>query len=199
MHRALTVRDAVLVVLGSAFVLTSLLSVIVGQYHARRAAVRPREHTFEGDDYPAYYPHELGTVQLTPENTIHYQIYYSSAEREWESIFPAGGGFVRLGPDQRPFGFTLFHQLHCLSRIREAVNARKPTQHVHHCLNYLRQTILCDANPTLEPIIPILNELDVNSEVPRVCMDWTEVYRLAEENHAQQTGGVGGTNASTYL
>lgn len=138
---------------------------------------------FEAHDYPSYYPIDLPAVMLTPENTLHYQIYTADATTEWASIFPPGGGFLRLGAAGRPFGLSLFHQMHCLARIREAMNSHHSNVHVHHCFNYLRQMILCDANPTLEPVIPILGRKSVNAEVPRVCRDWSKLYDLARDNH----------------
>ncbi|EED80954.1 predicted protein [Postia placenta Mad-698-R] len=178
-----------LIVVGTFCLLTSLSSLFVAVLNSRHAQHKGlSEYTFLGDDHPAHYPLELETVALTPENTVHYRIYTADAAAEWESIFPAGGGFLRLGESQRPLGLAMFHQLHCLARLREAMNTRQSTEHVHHCLNYLRQTILCDANPTLEPVIPILGVRSVNAEVPRLCRDWTAVYRLAEENYRMTKG-----------
>jgi Mycotoxin biosynthesis protein UstYa len=150
---------------------------------------------FEGDDYPAYYPIDLPPVSLTPENTLHYQIYTTDAAAEWASVFPSGGGFLHLGPDGRPFGLALFHQMHCLTRIWEAMNTRKSNVHVHHCFNYIRQMILCEANPTIEPVIPILGRRSVNAEVPRVCRDWTKLYDLAHDNYRS----FAAANGSTHL
>ncbi|KAI0648775.1 hypothetical protein C8Q79DRAFT_1007367 [Trametes meyenii] len=149
------------------------------------------EYTYVGDDYPHYYPIDLGEVSLTPENTIHYQIFSEDAEREWLSIFPDTGGFVRLGRDGRRFGIALFHQMHCLARIRRAMRTRQSSEHVHHCFSYLRQMILCDANPTLEPVIPILGRRSVNAEVPRVCRDWTKVFALAGEQTLEDVTASG--------
>ncbi|KAI0324264.1 hypothetical protein GY45DRAFT_1263178 [Cubamyces sp. BRFM 1775] len=143
------------------------------------------EYSFVGDDYPAYHPLDLtlGAVSLTPENTIHYQIFSEDAAREWASVFPMpNAGFVHVGPEGRPFGIALFHQMHCLARIRRAMSTRTSSEHVHHCFNYLRQTILCEANPTIEPVIPILGRRSVNAEIPRVCRDWTRLWDLAEED-----------------
>jgi Mycotoxin biosynthesis protein UstYa len=151
---------------------------------------------FEGDDYPAYYPIDLPPVSLTPENTLHYQIYTTDAAVEWRSVFPPGGGFLHLGPDGRPFGLALFHQMHCLARIWEAMRNRKSNVHVHHCFNYLRQLILCEANPTIEPVIPILGRRSVNAEVPRVCKDWTKLYDLAQDDYYHSLAAV---NGSTHL
>ncbi|PSR83957.1 hypothetical protein PHLCEN_2v5561 [Hermanssonia centrifuga] len=77
---------------------------------------------------------------------------------------------------------------------------RKSGEHVHHCFNYLRQTILCGANPTLEPVVPILGVRSVNAEMPRVCRDWTAVYELVEKNFwgSSVWKGTNGTDAQWY-
>ena len=120
---------------------------------------------------------------------MHYQPNDSA---EWASLFPAGsGGFVRLGPARRPFGFALFHQMHCLVRIRRAMATRHLTGHVHHCFNYLRQAILCEANPAVEPVIPILGRRSVNAEIPHTCRDWSQVYAFAEANYNASISELG--------
>ena len=88
------------------------------------------------------------------------------------------------------FGLALFHQMHCLARIRRAMSLRQSSEHVHHCFNYLRQAILCEANPTIEPVIPILGRRSVNAEIPRTCRDWTQVYELAERSYNETIGGL---------
>ncbi|THH04590.1 hypothetical protein EW146_g10139 [Bondarzewia mesenterica] len=183
--------------LGTALLITSALSAASNlEYGPKSVQVqRPlSDYTFIGDDFPAYYPVELPLVSLTPENTIHYQIYSTDAAAEWSSIFPEGGGFLHLGPHNRRFGIALFHQMHCLKRIRQAMSSRKSSEHVHHCFNYLRQSILCDGNPNIEPVIPILGRRSVNAEIPRTCRDWTEVYQIAEENYrlVSRNGSVTG-------
>lgn len=136
-----------------------------------------------GDDYPQYYPVDLGHVLFTPEDTVHYQIFGDDAESEWDSIFPDGGGFLLLGPARREFGLSLFHQMHCLVRIRGAIRARKPSIHAHHCLNYLRQAIICEADSTIEPVVSSSGGRTIYAEVPRTCKDWEKVYALASDNY----------------
>ncbi|EIW52494.1 uncharacterized protein TRAVEDRAFT_52938 [Trametes versicolor FP-101664 SS1] len=141
------------------------------------------EYTFVGDDYPQYYPVDLGAVSFTPEDTVHYQISSNDAENEWDSIFPDGGGFLLLGPQRRAFGLSLFHQMHCLVRIRRAIGARQPSIHAHHCLNYLRQAIICEADSTIEPVVPSPGERTVYAETSRSCKDWEKVYKLVSDNY----------------
>ncbi|KAH7872553.1 uncharacterized protein C8R40DRAFT_1162178 [Lentinula edodes] len=147
------------------------------------------QYSFIDDDFPEYYPLVLKKVMFTPENTVHYQVYSNNSTPEWQSIFPSGGGFLQLGNDgQRVMGLSMFHQLHCLARIRIAMKTNHQTPHVHHCFNYIRQMILCDANPAIEPVIPILGMKSVNAEVPHICNDWSQVYHMATNNYESSTG-----------
>ncbi|KAJ7781724.1 hypothetical protein DFH07DRAFT_900913 [Mycena maculata] len=172
-------QTTALVVSGCLLLLSSITSLVTG--HFRGVHSRQSHHSVSlGAAVPDYFPTELPDTVLTPENTVHFQIYPDSAAEEWASIFPPGDGFVQFGTTGEIFGVALFHQMHCLGRIREAMASRKSTIHVHHCFNYLRQIILCEANPTIEPVIPIIGRRSVNAEVPRVCKDWTQVYRVLE-------------------
>ncbi|EMD38012.1 hypothetical protein CERSUDRAFT_104642 [Gelatoporia subvermispora B] len=122
---------------------------------------------------------------MTSEETVHYQIYNGSNADEWESVFPPGGGFVHLGDPQQTFGVALFHQFHCLMLIRTAMNDGVITRHLHHCFTYLRQSILCDADATLEPVVMNAGRQEVYLGVPRACRDWSAVYKSVAQNHAQ--------------
>ncbi|KAI1337278.1 hypothetical protein F5Y15DRAFT_418043 [Xylariaceae sp. FL0016] len=91
----------------------------------------------------------------------------------WEDLLTPNGGFlIQEDPEERQlrkYGIGMFHQLHCLQMIRGSLQvAQVPGavnhahgQHAHsgdasadahvlHCLDYLRQTILCMADDTLE-------------------------------------------------
>ncbi|OCH88793.1 hypothetical protein OBBRIDRAFT_706540, partial [Obba rivulosa] len=111
------------------------------------------------------------------EETVHYRVYSNGGAQDWESIFPPGGGFIYLGPQDRPFGLSMYHQHHCPMSLREAAIAGKATGHVFHCLSYLRQMVLCEADATLEPVIPVPdNPCAEYIGVAHVCRDWTQVY-----------------------
>lgn len=182
----------ILYLLGASLLVLNI-AVSVMNWAALRSA-RPKTldaYTFEGDDFPDYYPMKFDTVALTPENSMHYHIWDpSNASQpnhdinavEWRSVYPPGGGFVFLGPQKRPFGLAMFHQHHCLEKIRIAMAERRDNQHVRHCLAYMRQSIMCEASPVIEPVVPILGRRSVNAETPRVCRDWTQVYELSEKS-----------------
>lgn len=53
--------------------------------------------------------------------------------------------------------------------------------HVRHCLDYLRQSLMCAADSTLEPVEPDLNGV-TGWTVERTCRSYTDV-KLWSENH----------------
>ncbi|KZV92730.1 hypothetical protein EXIGLDRAFT_646952 [Exidia glandulosa HHB12029] len=145
-----------------------------------------RTFTFEGKDHPERWDiPELPLVRMQLEETTHYETDGDMAKQEWDSIFPQhNSGFVFLGPNKRPFGLSMFHQMHCLNNIRAAVGYSrqgiKPTQHIQHCFNYIRQMILCRSDITLEPIEPTHGPQAVDAAQLHTCRDWSRVYELLE-------------------
>jgi hypothetical protein len=156
---------------------------------------------FQDEDYPSYYPIILPAVVMSAEDTVHYALGENATSAEMGTMFPSGGGFVYLGPERRPFGIALYHQLcevsvlqcivaraltgyrHCMSMIAIAyrnTSGRNLSVHTEHCFDYIRQAILCEADITLEPV----NEdgsIQIGS--PRVCRDWGHVRNMIEDNH----------------
>jgi hypothetical protein len=87
----------------------------------------------------------------------------------------------------RLFGVSMFHQIHCLQMIRLAL-INGPNDHSGHCLNFLRQAILCNSDTTLDPVY--INGSMAGSNglgVTHICRDWSQVYAYIEEN---QRGSV---------
>ena len=143
-----------------------------------------------GDDYPAYYPMEVRDAIMFPEDTVHYPINGDDALEQWKTQFPTlGEGWVCLGPQRRPFALTMYHELHCLGRLRLALEDsanrtyEAQAEHVQHCLNYLRMMTLCRADVTLEPVID--DSLSVDLTQPHLCRDWVQVYEEASRNAGQ--------------
>ncbi|KAH7922969.1 hypothetical protein BV22DRAFT_616083 [Leucogyrophana mollusca] len=150
----------------------------------RDDSVSANHYSWLEDDFPEFYPMMLDTVGLSPEETVHYSI---DAVEEWQAQFPlAGEGFVCLGPQKRIFALTMFHELHCLDRIRQTIVAgMRAPGHAQHCLNYMRMLVLCRADVTLEPIVYSPGKLGVDITRDRTCKDWTQVYREAERSWKQ--------------
>ncbi|KAI0323818.1 hypothetical protein GY45DRAFT_1357458 [Cubamyces sp. BRFM 1775] len=132
-------------------------------------------YSYIGDDFPTELPIELPRVGLAFTSGEPYFSTY--ADDEWGAIFPPNDGFLPIGPPHlnRTFLLSFVHQLHCLDvlRVGYALPNDAPSSnlessphgneqgspggrkaefahHVQHCLRYLRQTILCHADTTLE-------------------------------------------------
>lgn len=150
------------------------------------------------------------------------------AAYEWHSAYPGENlGFVRLGPKKRFFSLALYHQIHCLDSLRKAILApptasegghahtrrdttnedgktsvhftKRDSAHSSHCLNYLRQTILCAADLTLEPETE-LGSQDVGEglAVTHVCRDWSKVHRFVEGDFEEWWQGKGTNGSSAH-
>ncbi|KAF8843684.1 hypothetical protein BDN67DRAFT_111060 [Paxillus ammoniavirescens] len=148
----------------------------------------PREWTYIGDDFPSELPVDIPLAGLSVETGEgHFSLY---DDDEWGTLFPSQG-FVSLGPHDRTFHVSLFHQLHCLDVIRVGylTNRTHAFEHIEHCLRYLRQILLCHADTTLEVDIPQWLEEDgrwyhTASGVGSVhrCKDWTVLRRWVSEH-----------------
>lgn len=161
--------------------IVSLLSLL----HTQRSSV----HTGWIDaDYPPELQVHLPTVGLSIVEGPHFTLH---ADADWGTIFPAPNeGFIQLGPHKRWFIPSIYHQLHCLDAIRVAyvVNGSYAPQHTQHCLRYLRQAVLCNADTTLEETEWVENAN--GTMVPAAdgvgmihkCRDWTVLRKWMEEN-----------------
>lgn len=136
----------------------------------------------------------MSLVQMTVENSTHYPIQGPSAKSEWDSVYPRSYGFVRLGPNHRTMCVSMFHQLHCVEKMRLALNDPEDPiatiPHLQHCMNFIRQMMLCAADTTLEPADEVVRDesgREVGTRasgvgVTHTCRDWTTVYETVEQN-----------------
>ncbi|EIM87135.1 uncharacterized protein STEHIDRAFT_96132 [Stereum hirsutum FP-91666 SS1] len=168
------------------------------------------------DDYPHTLPLDLPFVSMTLENSRHYTLSSPTSDADFQSIYPSSSlGFVRLGPKKRFFGLSMYHQIHCLDALRLAIQGKNPhgehnlgssgkehwkEDHSDHCLNYLRQTILCNADLTLEEEFPEEGSSDVGEGLGAkyVCKDWSLVYVYVERNFEEWQEWRNGTRTSHH-
>ncbi|KIP10242.1 hypothetical protein PHLGIDRAFT_66071 [Phlebiopsis gigantea 11061_1 CR5-6] len=71
------------------------------------------------------------------------------------------------------------HQLRCLDVIRDQLTRPKVDRDVHltnHCMNYLRQIIMCHGDTHLDPILYTSDTKTVEDHPVRRCLDWRAVY-----------------------
>ncbi|KZV85740.1 hypothetical protein EXIGLDRAFT_622690 [Exidia glandulosa HHB12029] len=143
----------------------------------------------------------MDKVHKPSEDTVHYAYETSLGALESNSTLPSGGGIIHLGPNQRAFSISMFHQLRCLNimgrdvSIRASTAApRESTALEQHCMNYLRQMILCRSSIRLESGINIEGGRLVTSSVTHTCSDWSAVYSAAEANYAAYKRNRGETD-----
>ena len=121
---------------------------------------------------------------MPSDDTLHFDLTSPEGAAEWSAIVP-GSGLVYLGPQRAPFTISMLHQLKCLNVIRSILPHRNDSDVqgtlVQHCLNYLRQMIMCRADTHLESVQdPMTSKVDEFS-VYR-CRDWCAVYDAVAAN-----------------
>ncbi|KAF8193012.1 hypothetical protein BJ912DRAFT_1031235 [Pholiota molesta] len=144
-------------------------------------------YSYVGTDYPFYHPTlALKPARLNLQETLHYGYNSSdtSANDEWNKILdlPIGTGRTHLGDMRRSFLLTFYHQLHCIVELRAALVDRNDKwatpHHVNHCMQYLRQTLLCQANDMLEEGDFMERTFEIDRLGPELeCYDWTSIYQ----------------------
>ncbi|KXN87295.1 hypothetical protein AN958_00156 [Leucoagaricus sp. SymC.cos] len=60
-----------------------------------------------------------------------------------------------------------------------------------HCMNFLRQMILCRSNSRLESVRASKGNHVTSWEVTHTCQDWTAVYEAAEDNYRDYLSNQG--------
>lgn len=88
----------------------------------------------------------------TSHSSRHYQLDSQVGIAEWAKLMPSGGHLIRRWSEHETQTHTvaMFHQLRCLDVLRNDYVSRTPSYLTKHCLNYLRQTVLCIADTHLE-------------------------------------------------
>ncbi|GBE82097.1 hypothetical protein SCP_0404760 [Sparassis crispa] len=132
------------------------------------------------------FPHSNGFVKLGPEGEI--CLGCNEDTRRLTSLQAKPLVIMRGGDVGKLLlttlaGIAMFHQMHCLQKIREAITQGDAGMHVRHCLNLLRQAILCASDTTLDPMNKP-NGTD-GLGVVHICRDWEKVYDFVDENQRQ--------------
>ena len=81
-------------------------------------------------------------------------------------------------------GVAMFHQMPCLQKIRDAIVQGDPGHHTRHCLNLLRQAVLCASDTTIDPLTTATGTDGLG--VVHVCRDWQKVFDFVEENQLRR-------------
>jgi hypothetical protein len=70
--------------------------------------------------------------------------------------------------------------MHCLQIIRDTIVRGNPGYRTRHCLNLLRQAVLCASDTTLDPLSTATSADGLGTV--HVCRDWQIVYDFVEIN-----------------
>jgi len=131
-------------------------------------------------------------VAMTIANSVRYELNTEEGAKDFALLLPSGGHVVHKVSEDDPrevktYTVTVFHQLKCLDIIRQEtiLNSSRPltsSMMTRHCMNYLRQTLLCRPNLGLETSKDGVGTLWSRNAV---CKDWTVLYEAAEKNHRE--------------
>ncbi|KAI0402433.1 hypothetical protein F4802DRAFT_575729 [Xylaria palmicola] len=140
------------------------------------------------------------TLQAAFGGNLSYMSVDHKYDHLWEDL-GAKGLIVKL-PDEnyngklRPGSISMFHQLHCLSSLRHAIQQAREgkdpgldwqdNDHWPHCMDYLRKTLLCRADGLVErPFIfengTVSSFIDGGQDV-RKCGDSLRLIQLMRDH-----------------
>ena len=160
--------------------------------------------TYVGDDFPSYLPTNMSggdtRVAMFLEESSHFLATHKTLPN-WDASLPPDVGYVRLGPAHRIFAISMFHQLHCLHQIAIRLADMDPSDepwfplpnwrvhghlgHTQHCLNNIRQNILCAADETVEDGSWRCQNRGVvrTTGSGRECRNWASVDKYIRSNY----------------
>ncbi|OSX65733.1 hypothetical protein POSPLADRAFT_1038358 [Postia placenta MAD-698-R-SB12] len=145
-----------------------------------------------GADHPPRWPITVPRVLMASDASTHFQLTTAAGIAEWVALVP-GNGLVHLGPHRAPYTVAMLHELRCLDIVRDAMvhglrSGNMTDAQVdlgRHCLNYLRQMVLCRGDLQLEPFLAPSHYKPIDLYGTYVCRDWGAVYREVEQNQRE--------------
>ncbi|KAI1739625.1 hypothetical protein F4680DRAFT_466416 [Xylaria scruposa] len=145
------------------------------------------------------------------EQPLYADVPNAASDSAWEELIPKGRGFVEISVSGHKgrYCVSVFHQLHCLDMLRHGCHSAgyrrydyastglfprfsqpNPLHHMKHCFDYLRQSIMCAADPTLEARNESIGGVTGWGSIHQ-CHDfkalqlWTERHRYSDEGGIQ--------------
>ncbi|KAI1763302.1 hypothetical protein GGR53DRAFT_372013 [Hypoxylon sp. FL1150] len=184
--------------------LTSTISGIVGYHAGQLFASGKGEELIPLNRAPVTFEYEFNYAEAPSDLTN---------QRWESLFPLNGGFFEHPSVGPEPVAFSVFHQLHCLDGIRNAYwnalnsshseeGAQHPAAHSHpvdhshshsdehssdthvrHCLEYLRQSIMCAADTTIEPTerVPEGNAAVRGFGTVHICKDFRQLVEWTSQ------------------
>lgn len=140
-------------------------------------------------DTPLEVPTDIPTVEMTFQESTRFTLSDDSNKPNWLTLFKTryGIGFTHLGPFRYRFIPAAYHSLHCVYNMEvdfdKPNHATETSPHFIHCLWYLREVFLCNADISLEDgdFMKKNYTLERTGET-RQCRDWTVAAEFVSQN-----------------
>ncbi|MCJ1312976.1 hypothetical protein MMC25_006652 [Agyrium rufum] len=143
------------------------------------------------------------TQRRSTSRIFDYNLTYVEAPSErtnmaWAELQPNGGLVNHPYDDTKAAGLSAFHQIHCIDAIRRTYYAllegttdpdvEDPFYHSRHCFDYLRQSVMCAGDMTIE-----MEGFEANGTSKGItgigaehrCVDWDALVDWAAESFAK--------------
>ena len=112
--------------------------------------------------------------------------HYELGSESWSKILPPGGHTVHTtNPDGSISTHTvaMFHQIRCIDILHKAYydeGSHRTDPLAQNCMNYLRETFLCQMDMRNEP----QGAVGTRNGYESLCYDWEGLYAEAEKRQA---------------
>ncbi|THY37879.1 hypothetical protein D6C98_10571 [Aureobasidium pullulans] len=192
-----------ILLLVATFGLTTVSGFVAGKTAASRLAISGQPSPQPEAFFPDF--DKISTVFVADSDFTRNDTY---GDQLWDELVPIGAGYVKVSNPRQyqlpasqvvkdngtgyaeMYQASVIHQLHCMGVLRNytrAYEAGIPPPHgghfhVKHCIEYVRQAILCTADTTLEQA-NAGGSFTAQGAVHQ-CRDWNLVKGFLEDNRA---------------
>jgi len=164
--------------------------IVLATLHTLFVPKDPATYTWIDRDFPLEVPTgPVGTVEMTFQESTRFMLDDPTDKPNWETLIhnQVGIGFVHLGPYYYRFISAAYHSLHCVFSMAEDFDKpdhwNHPSHHLIHCLMYMRQLFLCNADHTLEQGDFMAKNFTLDrTGVTRECRDWPAIAGWVDQN-----------------
>ncbi|KAJ5503317.1 hypothetical protein N7463_006191 [Penicillium fimorum] len=196
-------REGIAWVASGILFLTNMALLAVFLRQKQETGIKPQK---------AWLPPEISANSQFQFQTLFGEPPNNESETAWNDLMPVGRGFVIINndtvlPDQPGLDQSIveqkamvavFHQLHCLYMTREGYYSalegnvdQVSVAHLTHCFDYLRQSIMCFGDTTLEWLPAPPNDIGSTGwGYEHICRDFNAISLWAEEHRLKTTHGI---------
>ncbi|TCD62360.1 hypothetical protein EIP91_006969 [Steccherinum ochraceum] len=165
------------------------VALFCGTMYRKLAPDKELTYSWIDNDTPLEVPTDIPTVEMTFQESARFTLSDESNKPNWLTLFKNryGIGFTHLGPFHHRFIPASYHSLHCVYNIQldfdKPNHATETSLHFIHCLWYLREVFLCNADVSLEDgdFMTKNYTLERMGET-RQCKDWTVAADFVSRN-----------------